>query len=381
MRTTVDTGRTARGFSHRTSRRGRSSATGSRPPTARSARSTTGPTTSAQSYLVVDTGPWIFGKKVMLPGGIITTVDHDDEKIFVDRTKEQIKNAPEFDDSLIRDDEYRGRLGSYYGTLGPGRGPRAPARGPTALLCNSMAPRSARRRTPRPTPRTSPAGARRRRSRPGLDDDLMHDRLALRAHLVAADGMDADILTAPSRRRARRSTSASVASRPARGPKLTTISVAPASSERRNAVAMSMRTRYPGALPPNPANGGFWPPIARAPHVRGPRDRTCPPRRASGSSTSGRCPAPCSRMPRPPRPASTSPARPRRTSAPRSGTCCQISSITGVVFPGVTGVRRLLLGDGRREHLALRLVRVLGRQLTDRLEAALDRARPGQEKY
>ena len=67
------------------------------------------------SYLVVDTGPWIFGKKVMLPGGIITTVDHDDEKIFVDRTKEQIKNAPEFDDSLIRDDEYRGRLGSYYG--------------------------------------------------------------------------------------------------------------------------------------------------------------------------------------------------------------------------------------------------------------------------
>jgi hypothetical protein len=67
------------------------------------------------SYLVVDTGPWIFGKKVMLPGGIITNVDHDDEKIFVDRTKDQIKNAPEFDDSLIRDDEYRGRLGSYYG--------------------------------------------------------------------------------------------------------------------------------------------------------------------------------------------------------------------------------------------------------------------------
>ena len=41
------------------------------------------------SYLVVDTGPWIFGKKVMLPAGIITTVDHDDEKIFVDRTKDR----------------------------------------------------------------------------------------------------------------------------------------------------------------------------------------------------------------------------------------------------------------------------------------------------
>ena len=72
------------------------------------------------SHLVVDTGPWIFGKKVMLPAGVIRDVDHDDEKIFVDRTKEQIKNAPEFDDSLTRDEEYRGRLGSYYGFGGAG---------------------------------------------------------------------------------------------------------------------------------------------------------------------------------------------------------------------------------------------------------------------
>jgi hypothetical protein len=40
------------------------------------------------SHLVVDTGPWIFGKKVMLPAGVIRDVDHDDEKVFVDRTKE-----------------------------------------------------------------------------------------------------------------------------------------------------------------------------------------------------------------------------------------------------------------------------------------------------
>ena len=72
------------------------------------------------SYLVVDTGPWIFGKKVMLPAGVVTSVDHDGEKIFVDRTKEQIKNAPEFDDSLLMDEEYRGRLGNYYGPGGAG---------------------------------------------------------------------------------------------------------------------------------------------------------------------------------------------------------------------------------------------------------------------
>ncbi len=31
------------------------------------------------SFLVVDTGPWIFGKKVMLPAGIVETVDHDEQ--------------------------------------------------------------------------------------------------------------------------------------------------------------------------------------------------------------------------------------------------------------------------------------------------------------
>ena len=72
------------------------------------------------SYVVVDTGPWIFGKKVMLPAGVIQSVDSDDEKIFVNRTKDEIKNAPEFDDSLIRDRPYRDRLGSSYGPGGAG---------------------------------------------------------------------------------------------------------------------------------------------------------------------------------------------------------------------------------------------------------------------
>ena len=70
------------------------------------------------SYLVVDTGPWIFGKKVMLPAGVIENVDHDDEKIMVDRSKDEIKNAPEFDDSMVRDEGYRTRLGSYYDEAG-----------------------------------------------------------------------------------------------------------------------------------------------------------------------------------------------------------------------------------------------------------------------
>jgi hypothetical protein len=75
------------------------------------------------SYIVVDTGPWIFGKKVMLPAGVIDRVDPADEKVYVDRTKDEIRSAPEFDEDLAKDDAYRGELAGYYGGLrdrGPG---------------------------------------------------------------------------------------------------------------------------------------------------------------------------------------------------------------------------------------------------------------------
>ena len=73
-----------------------------------------------RSYIVVDTGPWIFGKKVMIPAGVVRGIDETEEKVFVNRTKEQIKNAPEYDDSLAADDMYRSDLGSYYGPGGSG---------------------------------------------------------------------------------------------------------------------------------------------------------------------------------------------------------------------------------------------------------------------
>ena len=71
------------------------------------------------SYIVVDTGPWIFGKKVLLPAGVVHNVDLDAETVFVGRTKDQIKNAPEFDEDKF-DDTYRSELGTYYGPGGSG---------------------------------------------------------------------------------------------------------------------------------------------------------------------------------------------------------------------------------------------------------------------
>jgi hypothetical protein len=73
-----------------------------------------------ESFVVVDTGPWIFGKKVMLPAGVIREVDIDTETVFVNRTKDQIKNAPEFDEAKFADEGYRTELGGYYGPGGRG---------------------------------------------------------------------------------------------------------------------------------------------------------------------------------------------------------------------------------------------------------------------
>ena len=46
--------------------------------------------------IIVNTGPWIFGKKVMLPVGVISRIDEDDRRIWVNLTKDQVKDAPDF---------------------------------------------------------------------------------------------------------------------------------------------------------------------------------------------------------------------------------------------------------------------------------------------
>jgi len=74
------------------------------------------------SYIVVDTGVWIFGKKVMLPAGVVNRVDSEKETVYLDRTKDQIKDAPEFDEDSYRDDAYRDEVGGYYGRSSTSRG-------------------------------------------------------------------------------------------------------------------------------------------------------------------------------------------------------------------------------------------------------------------
>ena len=50
----------------------------------------------------------------------IEKIDLDAQTVFVNRSKDQIKNAPEFDEKRFRDDSYRSSLGTYYGPGGAG---------------------------------------------------------------------------------------------------------------------------------------------------------------------------------------------------------------------------------------------------------------------
>ena len=72
---------------------------------------------AGRNYLLVATGPWIFGKTVMLPAGVIDRIDHEDKAVYVSASKDEIKNAPEFEADEHGDDEYQDRIGGYYGGL------------------------------------------------------------------------------------------------------------------------------------------------------------------------------------------------------------------------------------------------------------------------
>ena len=70
---------------------------------------------TGSSYVVVDTGPWIFGARVVLPAHVIENVDHDDRTVYVDRTRDEIKAAPTVQDVFPAESpEARENLGDYY---------------------------------------------------------------------------------------------------------------------------------------------------------------------------------------------------------------------------------------------------------------------------
>jgi hypothetical protein len=56
-----------------------------------------------------------FGRAVTLPAGLVERIDSTEKKVYVDRTRDQIKDAPRYGDHALADRvKYRKSLGSYY---------------------------------------------------------------------------------------------------------------------------------------------------------------------------------------------------------------------------------------------------------------------------
>ena len=135
-------------------------------------------------YLVVDTGTWIFGRRVLLPAGLVDRVDRGSRRLFLNRSRDEIRSAPEYDQSGPTD-MYRAQVGMYYGALGEAASaPRAArTRQSSSGRRRSAGSPSSSRRTP-----TRSSGGRRRSRRRQSDDGPTRDELYDQAKRLGIEG-------------------------------------------------------------------------------------------------------------------------------------------------------------------------------------------------
>jgi uncharacterized protein YrrD len=69
----------------------------------------------AINYMVVDTGNWFPGKKVILSPDLIKEINWDTSEVSINASVDQIKNSPEYDPSKQLNTEYESVLKNYYG--------------------------------------------------------------------------------------------------------------------------------------------------------------------------------------------------------------------------------------------------------------------------
>ncbi|MGF1569603.1 MAG: DUF2382 domain-containing protein [Nodosilinea sp.] len=75
-------------------------------------------------YLVIDTGPWIFGKTVLLPIGL-ARFDYQQDRIYVNGlSKQQVENLPEYKEDTVVDAGYEDRVRGQYRPIAQGRSSR-----------------------------------------------------------------------------------------------------------------------------------------------------------------------------------------------------------------------------------------------------------------
>jgi hypothetical protein len=133
---------------------------------------------AGQNYLVVDTGPWIFGKRVLLPAGIVEQIDTAEEMVIVNRSREEIRNAPEYDSERGQSERYRGEVGAYYSAR-----PARPARPENRSASRQQTSRQ------RPSKRSAPSRSRGRgTARSRTSDEPTKDELYEQAKRLGIEG-------------------------------------------------------------------------------------------------------------------------------------------------------------------------------------------------
>ena len=71
------------------------------------------------SFIAVKTGLPTFARTVVLPALVVERVSHKESKVYVARTRDEIKNAPEYDEN-DNGEAYLLKLARYYGPGGAG---------------------------------------------------------------------------------------------------------------------------------------------------------------------------------------------------------------------------------------------------------------------
>lgn len=69
------------------------------------------------AHLVVDTGGWIFGKKRLIPAGVVSSIDVEARTVRVNLSRDQIKSAPDWN-SQLTNDEWHPHHERYLSSIG-----------------------------------------------------------------------------------------------------------------------------------------------------------------------------------------------------------------------------------------------------------------------
>lgn len=71
-----------------------------------------------RAHIVIDTGFWIFGKRRLVPAGLVSAVDHEARTLRLSLSKDQVRAAPDYEETL--DDEAHDRHSTYYDPFASG---------------------------------------------------------------------------------------------------------------------------------------------------------------------------------------------------------------------------------------------------------------------